>query len=266
MIRAGVIGHPVAHSKSPKLHGYWLREYGIEGEYKAYDVAPEDLASFIKSMPAQGFAGANVTVPHKEAAMALMDELDALAQDVGAVNTIVVRAGRLVGSNTDVAGFYENVKPHLTGTEKAFILGAGGAARAVAVALRKLGFKRVLVANRTFDKAAELADRHGMQIVEWDKKDGSLKDVDLLINTTSLGLTGKPPLEIDLSALPVGALVTDIVYSPLMTPLLLNAKARGNAIVDGLGMLLHQAVPGFEAWFGKKPEITDALRAHMLAP
>jgi len=265
MIRAGVIGHPVAHSLSPRLHSFWLKAYGIDGEYKAYDVAPENLASFIRSLPEQGFAGVNVTIPHKEAVMALMDEVDDLAKDVGAVNTIMVKDGKLIGSNSDVAGFRENIRPHIRGTEKAFVLGAGGAAKAVAVALKDLGFKRILITNRTAEKAAALAEQHGLQLVEWGVKDGALKDADLLVNTTSLGLVGNPPLDLDLTALPKSALVTDIVYKPLVTPLLAAAQVRGNPIVDGLGMLMHQAAPGFEAWFGTKPEVTNELRNEVLA-
>jgi len=265
MIKAGVIGHPIQHSLSPKLHNYWLKKYGIDGEYKAYDVAPENLGAFIAGMKDKGLSGCNVTIPHKEAVMQYMDELDDVAEDVGAVNTIILKDGKLLGSNTDVSGFYENVKPHLTGTNKAFILGAGGAAKGVAVALRKLGFDTIMISNRTQEKASELADKQGLQLVDWEQKDGSLKEVNLLVNTTSLGLAGNLPLDLDLAALPITALVTDIVYKPLITPLLAEAKARGNKIVDGLGMLLYQAAPGFEAWFGVKPEVTDELRNYIVA-
>lgn len=264
MIHSGVIGHPIAHSLSPKLHGYWLKKYAIDGEYKAYDVAPESLEDFIRTMPERGLAGCNVTIPHKEEVLLLVDEVDDLARAVGAVNTVVVREGKIYGTNTDVAGFSENIKPHLTGKNKAVILGAGGAARAVIVALKQLGFAEIIITNRTQERAEELAAQHGLSTVLWNKKDAVLAGADLLVNTTSLGMAGKEPLDIALDALPKSALVTDIVYKPLITPLLAAAKARGNPIVDGLGMLIHQAVPGFEAWFGIRPEVTNELRQFIL--
>ena len=265
MIRAGVIGHPVSHSKSPKLHGYWLKLHGIDGEYKAYDIAPEQLENFIKELPASGMAGCNVTIPHKEEVLKLVDIADDLAVAVGAVNTVVVKDGKTVGTNTDVAGFYDNIKPHLTGTRKAVVLGAGGAARGVVVALRQLGFSSITITNRTREKAEAIANDHALLVAPWENRSEELKDADLLVNTTSLGLIGGAPLDISLDALPKTALVTDIIYAPLETPLLAAAKKRGNPTVDGLGMLLYQAAPGFEAWFGVMPEVTDELRRHILA-
>lgn len=261
---AGVIGWPVSHSLSPRLHGYWLDKYRIDGEYKAWPVKPEELGSFITSMVEKGFAGGNVTVPHKEAAMRLVNEMDAEAKAIGAVNTLVISKGIIQGSNTDAYGFTENIRPFIKGTNKAVVLGAGGAARAVVHALKKLGFARIVVTNRTPEKAEALAKLFSVETAPWEYRMAALEGADILVNTTSLGMTGKENLEIDLSLLPKTALVTDIVYAPLITPLLVAARARGNPTVDGLGMLLHQAVPGFEAWFGVKPEVTDELRRYLL--
>ena len=268
MIKAGVIGHPIAHSLSPKLHNYWLKKYGIDGEYKAYDIAPDALFDFVSFLREKGMVGCNVTIPHKEMAVSLVRNLDEAARMIGAVNTIVVeRDGTLTGMNTDAYGFSENIKPHLRDKQKAVILGAGGAARAVIVALKQLGFTNIIITNRTRVRAEELAAQHGLQRVEWSEKDAALAGADLLVNTTSLGMVGKEPLELSLDALPKNALVTDIVYKPLITPLLAAAQARGNPIVDGLGMLLHQAAPGFAAWFGLPhlPEVTQELRDTILA-
>ncbi|MDX2074256.1 MAG: shikimate dehydrogenase [Alphaproteobacteria bacterium] len=279
MIRAGVIGHPIAHSLSPKLHNYWLKKYNIEGEYIAYDVAPEDLRSWIKSMPEKGFAGCNVTIPYKEEVFSLLGgNVDGIALRLGAVNTVVVEGSRIIGLNTDAYGFTQNIAPYikrLEKKEKAVVLGAGGAANAVWESLISLGFKEVALTNRTHEKFKDkepllksiFAKNQGTthQIYEWLDFDSMFKDADLLVNTTSLGMAGKEPLDISLDALPKTALVTDIVYRPLMTPLLVAAKARGNPVVDGLGMLLHQAAPGFKAWFGVMPEVTSELRQFILA-
>lgn len=264
-IGAGVIGHPVSHSFSPKLHGYWLKQYGIDGEYKAYDVAPENLSAFIGGVADRGMAGCNVTIPHKEAALKLVDVADDLAVAVGAVNTVVVENGKTIGTNTDVAGFYENIKPHLGNTGKAVVLGAGGAARAVVVALKQIGFSTVVITNRTREKAEAIAKSQALEVVSWEERGDVLSGADLLVNTTSLGLAGSEPLYISLERLPQTALVTDIVYKPLITPLLAAAQARGNHTVDGLGMLLHQAAPGFAAWFGVMPQVTEELRQHTLS-
>lgn len=268
--KAAVLGYPVHHSRSPRLHGYWLKYYNIAGSYEAIEVAPENLATTLKSLPEKGFTGCNLTLPHKEAALAIMDEIDATARMIGAVNTVVVRGGKLCGSNSDVYGFIQNLKQHARLSDyahKAVILGAGGAARAVLYALLQEGFGDITITNRTQARAQDLAAHFAdnrIRVVGWERRDASLEVAGLLVNTTSLGLSGQPPLELSLAALPTKALVTDIIYSPLITPLLQRASERGNKVVDGLGMLLHQAVPGFEAWFGLRPEVTPELRAVVL--
>lgn len=270
MPNACVIGHPVSHSLSPKLHSYWLKQYGIAGSYTAQDVAPEALADFMRGLGAT-FTGCNVTLPYKEAVMALLDEVDDIAGAIGAVNTIIVsKDGTLKGTNTDAFGFIENIKAHVAleaRKNKAVILGAGGAAKAVVKALIDEGFSQVIVCNRTREKAEALQTQFGKKIIaaEWSERSDILQGADLLVNTTSLGLKGQEPLEINLAALPKQAVVSDIVYSPLMTPLLIQAKAAGYTIVDGLGMLIYQAVPGFEAWFGRRPEVTQELRDYLIA-
>ncbi len=269
---AAVIGWPVSHSLSPRLHGYWLQRYRVDGAYVPLAVAPEDLVAVVRDLPRMGFAGANVTLPHKESALAAVGEVEALARRVGAVNTIVVTEERgLVGRNTDVYGFLENLKAGAPGWRAdrgpAVVIGAGGAARAVAVALADAGAPEVRIANRTAARAQELAAALGAAAlpVPWQERAGALDGAALVVNATVLGMTGAPPLDLDLGLLPREALVTDIVYSPLETPLLAAAAARGNAVVDGLGMLLHQARPGFAAWFGVEPEVTPELRAFVLA-
>lgn len=269
---AGVIGWPVTHSRSPRLHGYWLAEHGIDGAYVPLPVRPEDFVRAVTALPLLGFRGANVTVPHKEAALAVCAQVSEEARRIGAVNTMVVNDdGRLVGSNTDGYGFIENLKAGATGWSAGagpvVMLGAGGAARAVAVALLDGGAPEIRIVNRNRERAAKLATELGdrrLVVEPWDRRSDVLADAALLVNTTSLGMTGQPPLEIDLARLPLTAVVNDIVYVPLETPLLAAARARGNPVVDGLGMLLHQARPGFAAWFGVKPEVTPALRAHVL--
>jgi len=262
---AGVIGWPVKHSLSPKLHGYWLKQYGIDGEYKAQGVEPTDLKDFLKSLPQTGWQGCNLTLPHKEAAFKLVDELDDIARAVGAVNTIIVKDGKLLGRNSDVYGFAENIRPHLRAKNKAVVIGAGGAAYAVVQALLQEGFKKVEVTNRTESRAQVLREhfKNKISVLPWESRH-RLEGADLLVNTTSQGMVGQEPLDLKLDALPKEALVTDIVYTPLITPLLAQAKARGNTIVDGLGMLIHQGVPGFEAWFGVRPEVTEQLRRYLL--
>ncbi len=269
---AAVIGWPVSHSLSPRLHGYWLQRYRIDGAYVPLAVAPEDLVAVLRDLPRMGFVGANVTLPHKESALAAVGEVEALARRVGAVNTIVVTEERgLVGRNTDVYGFLENLKAGAPGWRAdrgpAVVIGAGGAARAVAVALAEAGAPEVRIANRTAARAQELAAALGAAAlpVPWQERAGALDGAALVVNATVLGMTGAPPLDLDLGLLPREALVTDIVYSPLETPLLAAAAARGNAVVDGLGMLLHQARPGFAAWFGVEPEVTPELRAFVMA-
>lgn len=264
---AGVIGWPVSHSLSPKLHNYWLEQYGIDGAYLPLAVRPGDLASVIRALPAMGFRGANLTIPHKEAVIPLLDSIDDTARAIGAVNTIVIEGDKIHGTNTDAYGFMENIRPHLTGKGKAILLGAGGAAKAICHALLAEGFSHISIINRTEARAQALAAHFGgrIDVQKWDKRSGLLEGADLLVNTTSLGLSGKEALDIDLEALPKTALVTDIVYNPLITPLLETAKANGNPVVDGLGMLIHQAVPGFDMWFGTKPDVTAEVRQHLTA-
>ena len=270
-IQAGVIGWPVSHSLSPRLHGFWLKELGIDGTYSALTVAPDGLENSLRSLPERGFAGVNLTLPHKEAAATIVDTMDSVASRIGAVNTIVVGAdGNLAGSNTDGYGFIENLKscaPEWTADNKsAVILGAGGAARAIIAALLDAGLKELRLVNRTLSRAESLKDDIGgaIIVVPWADRTKVLEGAGLLVNTTTLGMTDEEPLEIDLSPLPAKAVVTDIVYAPLTTPLLKDAAGRGNLTVDGLGMLLHQARPGFDQWFGAEPVVTDALRAHVL--
>ena len=268
---AGVFGWPVVHSRSPRLHGYWLDHYRIDGAYVPLAVPPEDFAEAVRALPLLGFAGANVTLPHKERALELVDEADALARRIGAVNTVTVEDGRrLHGRNTDGFGFIENVRagaPAWVAEGPVVVLGAGGTARAVAVALSDAGVPEIRLVNRTEERAKTVADAVGsdVRVVPWAERADALASAGLLVNTTTLGMTGRPPLDLDLSALPATAVVTDAVYDPVETPLLATAKARGLTTVDGLGMLLHQARPGFEAWFGVAPEVTPELRAFVLA-
>lgn len=268
---AGVMGWPVEHSLSPRVHGYWLEHHRIDGVYVPLAVAPRDLERALTALPALGFRGVNLTLPHKERALGLCHEADDLARRVGAVNTIVVRDGKLIGSNSDGFGFLENLKAGAPGwrpeVASAVVLGAGGAARAVVAALIDAGAPQVRIVNRTRPRAEALAASLGgtISVHGWKQRHAALAGAGLLVNTTSLGMAGQPPLDLDLGGLPRDAVVSDLVYAPLMTPLLEAARARGNPLVDGLGMLLHQARPGFEAWFGSRPEVTDALRAFVLS-
>lgn len=266
MPKAAVIGHPVAHSLSPRLHGFWLKKYGIAGSYDAIDIAPQGLRKFMRDMPAAGFAGVNVTVPHKASVIPFLDSMDDTARVIGAVNMITVKGQKLHGSNTDAFGFMENVRPHLSGKNKAVVLGAGGAAKAIVKALADAGFQSIFIANRSYEKAEAIAktSRASVVVADWEDRAEILEACDLLVNATTLGMHKREPLEIDLSALPKTAVVNDIVYTPLETELLAAAKARGNKAVDGLGMLLYQAVPAFEAWFGQRPEVTEDLRKALL--
>ena len=265
---AGIFGWPVAHSRSPLLHGFWLDHYGIDGAYVPLAVAPEHFQQVLRILPRMGFVGANVTLPHKEAALSAVDEADSLAQRIGAVNTVVVREdGSLYGSNTDAYGFVENLRqfvPHWTAASgPAVVVGAGGAARAIAFALVDSGAPEVRIVNRTTARADALAIELGptARVWPWVERAGSLSDAGLLVNSTKLGMYGEAPLDLPLDSLPVEAVVTDAVYVPLETALLASAAARGNRVVDGLGMLLHQARPGFSAWFGVEPDVTNELRA-----
>ncbi len=271
-VKAGVMGWPVAHSRSPRLHGYWLTRYAIDGCYEALAVAPDTLAGELAALVGRGFAGVNLTVPHKQAALGLMASLSPAAKAIGAVNTVVVGAGgALAGDNSDAFGFVENLRHGAPGWSAAagpaVVLGAGGAARAVCYALAGAGAPELRLVNRTMERAEALAADLGgpLAALPWDDRSRALDGATLLVNTTMLGMDGQPALDIDLGPLPAGALVNDIVYAPLETPLLAAAAARGNPVVDGLGMLLHQARPGFEAWFGVAPEVTAELRAHVLA-
>lgn len=268
--RAFVLGHSIAHSRSPRLHGFWLRTLGLAGSYEARDVAPAALDGFFASARAEGFVGGNVTVPHKLAVVKYMNRLDQAAQAIGAVNTIWSEDGAWTGGNTDAAGFLGNLDAGAPGWDgkgkQALVLGAGGAARAVVFGLKSRGLT-VHLANRTFCRAADIAAHFGEGVFahEWDDLDGLLAGADVLVNTTALGMQGKPPLEIDITRLDPGAVVNDLVYVPLETALLRAANARGLRTVDGLGMLLHQAVPGFAHWFGVTPAVTPELRALLVA-
>jgi shikimate dehydrogenase len=272
MRRACVIGWPVAHSRSPIVHNYWLKLYGLEGSYEKEAVPPEEFEDFLKELRAGGYVGANVTLPHKEAALVLADDADEAARAIGAANTLWLDdAGKIHAMNTDGFGFMAHLETEAPNWNrdgrKVMVLGAGGAARAIVHGLIGSGASKVLVANRTQARAEALAREMGptVEVVPWAERDRALSGCGLLVNTTSLGMTGKPPLDIDLAALPKDAVVADIVYAPLETKLLAAARARGNRAVDGLGMLLHQAVPGFERWFGVRPRVTSELRAHVAA-
>jgi shikimate dehydrogenase len=269
---AGVMGWPVGHSLSPRLHGHWLRRYGIDGAYLPLAVPPERLEQALRALPALGFRGCNLTSPHKSAALALIDHATPLARRIGAVNTVVVEAdGTLAGDNTDGFGFLASLAAGYPGWRAevgpAVLLGAGGAARAVTVALLDAGAPEVRLLNRTPDRAQELAAGLDGPVaaVRWAERAAALDGAALLVNTTSLGMAGQPPLVLSLDALPRTTLVADVVYTPLITPLLAVARAHGNPVVDGLGMLLHQARPGFRAWFGVEPEVDAELRAVVLA-
>jgi shikimate dehydrogenase len=262
---ACLIGWPAAHSRSPLIHHYWLRTLGIEGGYNIEAVPPEGFAEFVLHLSAHGFVGANVTIPHKERALALTKP-DARARAVGAANTLWYEGGELRSTNTDIEGFINNLDACAPGWDvatEAVVLGAGGSSRAVVFGLIERGVKRVHLANRTIERARALADQLGAQVhpVAWDGIGDLLPRANLLVNTTSLGMHGQPALGVDVSLLPPQAVVADLVYVPLETPLLAAARAHGLRIADGLGMLLHQAVRGFELWFGQRPEVTPALRA-----
>lgn len=272
MAKACVIGWPVEHSRSPLIHRYWLQHYGIDGVYEKEAVRPEDFPAFVEALAEHGYVGANVTLPHKEAALRLAHTADEAAIAIGAANTLWLDGdGRLHASNTDAYGFMTNLDAEAPqwneGLGAAMVLGAGGAARAILYGLIRATDAKIFLANRTWKRAESLAHRFGprVQVIDWDRRNDALATCGLLINTTSLGMTGQAPLDIDLGALPQDAVVTDIVYNPLLTPLLVAAAKRGNPTVDGLGMLLYQAVPGFERWFGVRPDVTPALRAQVVA-
>ncbi|UYO53309.1 shikimate dehydrogenase [Rhodopseudomonas palustris] len=262
---ACLIGWPAAHSRSPLIHHYWLRQLGIEGGYSIEAVPPEGFAEFVLHLKSHGYVGANVTIPHKERALQLT-EPDERARAVGAANTLYYDGDLLRSTNTDIEGFIGNLDASAPGWDRsphAVVLGAGGSSRAVVFGLLERGVQRIALANRSIERAEALRDLFGDRVVPiaWSDIPAALPGAGLLVNTTSLGMKGQPPLQIDLSALPADAVVADLVYVPLETDLLAAAKARGLRTADGLGMLLHQAVRGFDLWFGARPHVTAELRA-----
>lgn len=271
---AGIMGWPVAHSRSPPLHNFWLDEHGIDGVYVPLAVRPEQLEQALRALPALGFRGCNLTIPHKHAALSMVDRVEPLARRIGAVNTVVVLPdGGLEGRNTDVYGFRENLRDSVPDWDPlagpATVLGAGGAARAVVASLLEAGVWQIRLVNRTLANAEQLAadlamPQRTISTFPWAARDDALEGAGILVNTTSLGMANEPGLDLDLAALPISAVVVDIVYVPIETALLAAARQRGNAVVDGLGMLLHQARPGFEAWFGTPVRATRELRAAIL--
>ena len=269
---AGVMGWPVGHSRSPRLHNFWLARAGIDGAYVPLAVPPDRVSEALRALPALGFAGTNVTIPHKEAVFDAVDETDAIARRIGAVNTVYVRGdGVLAGTNTDAFGFVEALRSRLGDWSAAggpvAVLGAGGAARAIVAALQDEGASEIRLVNRTRARAETLRERFGPPVVavDWAERERALDGARLLVNTTALGMAGGEPLDIRLDDLPSDAVVNDIVYTPLETPLLAAARARGCRAVDGLEMLLHQARPGFAGWYGAEPVVDDALRSHVAA-
>jgi shikimate dehydrogenase len=263
MIKSCVIGWPISHSRSPMIHGYWLKELGIEGQYERVAVEPENLRAFLKNLATNNYAGCNVTIPHKEAAIAAVDIVDESVEKIGALNTIYIRNGKSHATSTDGEGFYQNLLGHCPNFQvngkNITILGAGGSAKAIIERLLRENVNTITVANRTLSRALELHVVFGEKIIPTTPDLLDLRLCDLLINTTSQGMAGQPDLIIELSALPKQAIIADIVYVPLKTKLIKQAEARGLQIVPGLGMLLHQAVRGFELWFGVKPHVTDEL-------
>jgi shikimate dehydrogenase len=270
--RAGVIGNPISHSLSPKLHTYWLNRYGLEGEYTALKVTEDELEKTLRALPGQGFIGANVTLPHKVSVMQFADKVTDRATLIGAANTLIFKEdGRIFADNTDGYGFMANLRQGAPDWDPkagpAAIFGAGGAARAVIVALADAGVPEIIISNRTRPKAEALRADFGarVRVVDWVQADQALEGANTVINTTSLGMTGAQELKVSLDNLSPDATVTDIVYTPLRTSFLDAAAQKGCTTVDGLGMLLHQGVPGFERWFGQRPDVDDATRSAILA-
>jgi shikimate dehydrogenase len=268
---AGVIGMPIAHSRSPRLHAHWLARYGLAGHYVALPVRAEHLADVLRVLPRAGFVGVNVTIPHKEAVLALADVVTDRAALIGAANTLIFRPdGKIHADNTDGYGFIANLRQNAPDWQPdagpAAIIGAGGAARAVVASLLDSGVKELRITNRTRLRSEQIRSEFGARLVvyDWAQAGNMLEGATTVVNATSLGMIGKQPLRIPLDALSPGALVTDLVYTPLMTPFLTEAAERGCKTVDGLGMLLHQAAPGFERWFGERPEVDDELRQAVL--
>jgi shikimate dehydrogenase len=271
-VLAGVMGWPVAHTRSPAIHNHWISRHGLKGAYVQLPVHPDRLEAALRGLPALGFAGCNVTVPHKVSAMHFMDELHPTAQRVAAINTIVVQPdGSLLGMNNDGAGYVQSLRdadPTWRGDAgPALVLGAGGAARAIVVALLDEGVPELRITNRTLERAQALAEAFGerVKVVPWAQRNDAMAGVSLLVNTTTQGMHGQPPLDVALDALPAAAMVSDAIYIPMETPLLAQGRLRGHRTVNGLGMLLNQARPAFKAWYGVMPEITPELRAAILA-
>jgi shikimate dehydrogenase len=268
MIRACVIGHPLKTTLSPVIHNYWFDTYGIKGRYEALPVPPDGLAQELKRLQSENYAGCNVTIPHKETILPLCRTLDESARTIGAANTILFTPEGLEGHNTDAFGYIENLRSHIPDMDwrgtNALVLGAGGAARAIIHALRQQGVSRIIIVNRSRGRADTLAKEFSCQPDDWDNRHKALAAATLVINTTSLGMGGQPPLDLDLSHLKKDAIVSDIVYAPLMTPLLKAAQEKGNRIVTGIGMLLHQARPAFQAWTGVMPDVTKDLETLVL--
>jgi shikimate dehydrogenase len=268
---AGVIGQPVGHSRSPRLHRHWLARHGLPGDYVALEVAEDDLGEVLGTLPKAGFRGVNVTIPHKLAALEIADEATDRAQRIGAANLLVFEGGRILADNTDGEGFLGSLRQGAPGWDPAggpaTVLGAGGAARAVIVALLDAGVPEILLTNRTRATAESLREEFGerIRLFDWVAAGNAVEEGALVVNTTSLGMAGKPELRVPFDGLRPGQVVTDLVYAPLETRLLHEARAAGAVAVDGLGMLLHQAVPAFERWFGVRPEVDEALRAAVLA-
>lgn len=269
---AAVIGSPIAHSRSPALHGYWLKRYGLKGFYIPMDVAQADLENVLRTLPKMGFVGANVTIPHKEAILHIADVITDRAALIGAANTLIFRKdGKIQADNTDGAGFIANLRQNapywVPSAGPAAVFGAGGAARAVIAALIEVGVPEIRLANRTRARAEALRSDFGakVHVHEWVQADAMIDGAATVVNTTSLGMTGKPDLVLPLESLSAQAVVTDLVYTPLKTQFLIEAEERGATVVDGLGMLLHQAAPGFERWFGQRPEVDDLTRAAVLS-
>lgn len=268
---AGVIGQPIAHSLSPRLHGYWLKKHRVAGYYVPLEVSHRDFEQVLRTLPKMGFVGVNVTIPHKETALKIADSVSDIAAIIGAANTLTFRkSGRIHADNTDGAGFLANIRAAVPGwapeTQTVLVLGAGGAGRAVVATLIRARVGKILLANRTRARADDLATEFGrrVEVVDWHEVPAAIAKADTIVNTTSLGMLGKPEMKLDLTGLREGQVVNDLVYNPLETRLLAEARRAGAIAVDGLGMLIHQAMPGFESWFNRRPEVDDALRAHLL--
>ena len=268
---AGVIGHPIAHSRSPLLHKHWLQTYGIQGDYVPLHVSEHDLETVLRALPLMGFVGVNITIPHKVAVMDIVDHISDRAILIGAANTLIFRAdGKIHADNTDGYGFIANLKQNAPGWQAnagpAAVLGAGGAARAVITSLIEMGTTEILLSNRTRPKADALKSEFGskVHVIDWVQAGNMMEEATTVVNTTSLGMTGAAEFRVPLDGLRPGTVVTDLVYTPLRTRLLTEAQAAGCITVDGLGMLLHQAVPAFERWFGTRPEVDEATRAAVL--